>query len=153
MSVKYECGNVINDWVVVSILTRKKGNRKILCYNKNTGIFKEGWVTDFVRDLISDSPNRKPICKLCTMCFVDYTKKELYDINSDYTFKQHTLSKNLSTSDLITLRNIREGIKSGSEVVQLLQKFSTMLAKSGQHRRNTGLSIVIGSTYEILFGR
>lgn len=146
----YDVGNRIGDkWIIVSTLKRSGTNTKIICYNTKNGMFKEGWLQDFVRDNISDTPNRHFICKLCEFNFSGTSRTDLYDFNSDHAFNQAIKSKNLTSDDIVILRNIREGLC--CNVNKILKKFSNMIAKSGQHRRNIGLSIVIGTTYEILY--
>ena len=145
----YSIGKKIGDkWIIVAILEKRGCNKKIICYNAQNGIFKEGWIWDFTRNLVSDKPNRNPSCKICEYTFTDLPRNELYDCNSDYAFNQAIRTKNLTSNDVVVLRNIREGTYCNFNKV--LKKFSDMLAKSGQHRRNSGLATVIGTTYEIL---
>lgn len=145
---KYEVGSKINDWVIVAFLKRNGCNKKIICYNKRTGQFKEGWIWDFTRGLINTKPNVSPMCKLCQMSFSDCSKKELYDINATCVYKQK--GKTIDSDVLVTLRNIREGAICYEDLKEVLQIFCELLRSSGQHRRNTGLATVIGTTYEIL---
>lgn len=145
----YAIGNrIAGKWVIVSALKKSGTNTKIICYNTINGMFKEGWLQDFVRELVTDKPNKSYSCKICEYNFSNTSRTELYDCNSDYAFNQAIRTKNLTNKDVVLLRNIREG--SYCDFQKILKKFADMLSKSGQHRRNVGLANVIGSTYEIL---
>ena len=60
---KYYAGEWINKkWIIVSILYVRKQNKKILCYNPEHNIFKEGWIWDFTRNIVKPMPNKKAEC-------------------------------------------------------------------------------------------
>lgn len=148
-SKKYKIGSYINpNWFIVAILETKNQNKKILCYNPNIGIFKEGWIWDFTRGLVNNNPNRKPLCIICNTQLNE--EKDVFDINSNYALLL-TIHKNISEEILISLRNIREGLvcEEGTKVLN----YFNMLLQEIKNKKNKKLAVLIHSTYKILLYR
>ena len=145
---KYSIGNKIgNDWIIVAELEVHNQNKKLLCYNPQLDLFKEGWIWDFYRDLVTNKPNKNPSCVICK---IDMPDEDMFDLNADYAFK--CLKANTIISGFtIKLRNIREGLI--GDIPFVLKIFADMLSQSGQSRRNKKLAVLIHSTYKILYYR
>lgn len=149
--IKYDIGTIINKkWVIISILKVNKQNKKVICYNIENNIFKEGWIWDFTRDLVKLIPNKKPECYL-SKCLINQTGSQLADIQFDYAYDVYFNCNYLSRDEYSYLRDIREGSYAG--VNHLLKTFDWLLYSSGQARRNSRLAMLIGTTYKILIER
>lgn len=146
---KYFIGNYINpQWIYVAELEKKRQNKKILCYNPNTGMFKEGWIWDFTSKIINSTPNRKPSCIICKISLNE--EQDAFDINANYALTCRI--KNIITKEILTsLRNIREGLvyDEGKKVL----KYFNILLQEKKYRKNKKISILIQSTYKILLYR
>jgi hypothetical protein len=143
---KYFVGNYINpQWIYVADLEDKVNNKKILCYNPNTGAFKEGWIWDFTSKIITNKPNRNPSCIICKTHLDE--ERDAFDINANYALACK-IRKIISEDILISLRNIREGLIY-DEGKKTLEYFN-MLLQNKKYRKNKKLSILIQSTYKIL---
>ena len=143
---KYFIGNYINpQWIYVADLEDKINNKKILCYNPNTGAFKEGWIWDFTSKIITNKPNRKPLCIICKTHLDE--ERDAFDINANYALTCKI--KNIITKEILTsLRNIREGLVY-DEGKKVLAYFNILL-QNKKNRGNKKLSVLIQSTYKIL---
>lgn len=146
---KYFIGNHIHpQWIYVADLEDKGNNKKILCYNPNTGVFKEGWIWDFTTKIINNKPNRNPLCIICKTHLDE--ERDAFDINANYALVCKT-RQIISKDTLTSLRNIREGLiyEDGEKV---LEYFNTLLQEK-KYRKNKKLSVLIQSTYKILLYR
>ena len=146
---KYFIGNYINhQWIYVADLEDKGNNKKILCYNPNLGMFKEGWIWDFTTKIISNKQNRNPSCIICKIHLDE--ERDAFDINANYALTCKI--KSIITKEILTsLRNIREGLvyDEGKKVLE----YFNMLLQEKKYRKNKKLSILIQSTYKILLYR
>ena len=149
--IKYDIGSTINKkWVIISILKVNKQNKKVLCYNIEDNIFKEGWIWDFTRDLVKSTQNKKPDCYL-SKCNIKQTGSQLADLQFEYAHDVYFNCSYLSRDEYEYLRDIREGSYAG--VNHLLKTFDWSLYSSGQARRNSKLAMLIGTTYKLLIER
>lgn len=149
--IKYDIGSIINrKWVIISILKVNKQNKKILCYNIEDNIFKEGWIWDFTRNRVKSTPNKKSDCYLAK-CKISAEGKHLLDIHLEYSNDIYFNCSYLSRDAYSYLKDIREGTYSG--VGYLLKTFDWLLYESGQARRNSRLAMLIGTTYKLLIER
>lgn len=153
MKKKYEIGTWINNkWIIISILYVRKQNKKILCYNPEHNIFKEGWIWDFTRNIVKPTSNKKAEC--FTICELKLNTElySLLDINFEYANEVYFKTNYLTRSEYSILRGYREG--SFWDVEHILKKFDFLLSddynKCGQSRRNQNLAYLIASTYIIL---
>lgn len=146
---KYFVGNYINpQWIYVAELEKKRQNKKILGYNPNTGMFKEGWIWDFTSKTISNTLNKKPSCIICKLSLNE--EQDAFDINANYALACKK-RKIISEEILLSLRNIREGLvyDEGKKVLA----YFNMLLQNKKYRGDKKLSILIQSTYKILVYR
>lgn len=152
LSKKYEIGNWINNkWIIVSILFVRNQNKKILCYNPEHNIFKEGWIWDFTRDIVQPTTNRKQLCYICNLKLSTELYK-LLDLNYEYANQVYFKTNYLTREEYAIIQGYREG--SYLEVEHILKKFDFLLSndynKCGQARRNQNLAYLIATTYMIL---
>lgn len=148
---KYDIGTIINNkWVIISILKVNKQNKKLICYNIEDNIFKEGWIWDFTRDLVRSTQNKKPDCYL-SKCTISAEGKHLLDLHLEYSNDIYFNCSYLSRDEYEYLRAIREGSYYGLD--HLLKTFDWLLYQSRQARRNSRLANLIGTTYKILIER
>lgn len=151
--IKYEIGSWINKkWIIVSVLYSRKQNRKILCYNPEYNIFKEGWIWDFTRDIVKATKNNKPICSALCQTKINLEWQNILDVNYEYTNDIYFKTNYLTREEYSILRGYREG--SFLDIEHILKKFDFLLSddynKCGQVRRNQKLAYLIASTYIIL---
>ena len=153
MKKKYEIGTWINNkWIIIAILCIQHQNKKILCYNPENNIFKEGWIWDFTKDKIKPIPNKKPICSCICRLKLTSDWNQILDINHEYTNKVYFKTNYLTREEYSIIRGYREG--SFWDIEHILKKFDFLLSddynKCGQSRRNQNLAYLIASTYIIL---
>jgi hypothetical protein len=153
--MKYEVGKRINEkWIIVSILYSKKQNKKILCYNPEHNLFKEGWIWDFTRDIVSYNKNKMSECKeICTKLNTKNDLDIIINNHFEYSNKVYYKTNYLTREEYSILRDWREGwIHS---INHILKKFDFLLSndytKNGQSRRNKNLSNLIIYTYLFLY--
>ena len=149
----YEVGKRINDkWIIVSILYTRKQNKKLVCMHIPTGIFKEGWIWDFTRDIVKPTKNRNPLCYLSKIQ-IKTKKDELLDIHYEYSNNVYYKTSYLSREEYSILQGYREG--AFNDMSHILKKFDYLLSndydKHGHSRRNENLAMLIATTYQILY--
>lgn len=128
---KYTVGSVINNkWVIISILEVRKQNKKLICYNLSTNQFKEGWIWDFTRDIVTDIPNRKMYCKAFEKLesVSEYAIDELLNIHLELSNSCYYKHEFFTRDEYYLLQCVREGYL--LNVKSLLKKFDWLLYKA-----------------------